>query len=170
VLTLTGTVLERLSFEPARLRVKGVAVGEETDVETVVTNAGAAPVTVKEIRFSEKHAKTLSVAKTDDAAPLTPFTLAPGEKKTLRFALKLAEGQNFFHGKAEFVLDGVKAPAYYYISASMKGAIKTIKQPSGIGGKLKSGKQGADIVSGINKKLHQGVVKVKKNAADKAGE
>ncbi len=166
-LTLSGMVLERLTFEPARLRIKNIEPGVEKELNVTVTNAGNDTVAIEKIKINQTE--SISLKADENSPPPAPFKLVPKESKELTFILKLTEDQKYFHGRVEFILSGTKPPVVYYMSATQKGAIRTVKKPSGFGKKkgafLK--KKGGSNSSGASVTSKSGItmktVKVKKD-------
>lgn len=158
VLELTGSVSERLTFDPARLRIKDVEAGTPYVQKVVITNAGKEAVTIKEITFEKGD--VLKFQPGAEGVGTLPAKLEPNETFDATFVLTLTESQKFYHGKAEFILDGKLPTVVYYVSASQKGAVESIKKPKGLSGN----KKGASLspllgkASGVSKKI----VKIKK--------
>jgi len=125
-LVMKGTVIERLTFEPKRLRFEDAEAGKELSQTATATNSGKNPITINEIKVNTPEALKVTLdkgGKTD-----LPITLAAGESLTIKAMVTLPKDKPFFSGRIDLIpADNPDNPVQYYISARQKGAVKQMQ-------------------------------------------
>lgn len=127
VLNIKGTVIERLAFEPQRLRFADVESDKELTDTVTVTNSGSKPITLSEIKIGKPE--ELKATYDFNGQTALPITLKEKEQMKITFTLKLPKEQAFFHSRVDLVAqDTPDSPVIYYVSARQKGAVEKNKK------------------------------------------
>lgn len=134
-LTISGTIIERLAFDPQRLRFNDVEPGEDLTETVTVTNSGSRPITISELKIAKPD--ELKAAIDFNGQSTLPITVKEKEQFKITFTLNLPKDQAFFHSRIDLVpQDAPDNSVIYYVSGRQKGAVEKAKKVGNVNSKF----------------------------------